>query len=492
MDGYFTKGISNLFTDLGKYLSSLGFANGNVNDKALAFLKDRTGDTGSINNLSYDFMVNEGIPAGNIQDMFSKWLSLKVTTGSNAINDKIRRLNALPIPLLFMPLIDDLSLALGSGSATLTRSTTGTFIDKDDVLLKTAAIDIARFEADGVLIEGPSTNVLIRSEQIDNATWIKVFLSIMQDATIAPDGTTTADKLVEDSTNDTRRIRQPTATITGAGTISAYGKSSGESRFLQIRPEGIGSGKAFANFDLDLGLIGTSSGTSITSSSITPLANGWFRCSISLDDAGTYSPEYYMVTSATSVEREIYLGDGSSGFFLWGAQIEALPFASSYIKSVIASTTRTADKLSIGSNGNFNEPTGSISFTFDIIGDANTDQHFCSVNDGTDDNRHILLRSSDKIRTVVISSSVSQADYSDTSVFPVNETIKLAYTYSTNAFETFRDGVSIGSDTSGTPPTGVTSISLGSNRTGIQQLFGHIKSFRIDDVELTAEQVEVL
>ena len=64
----------------------------------------------------------------------------------------------LPQPLCFMPLSNDLSLSPGVGVATFTRSTTGTYVDKVDGLVKTAAIDAARFEQNGVLIEGGKVN----------------------------------------------------------------------------------------------------------------------------------------------------------------------------------------------------------------------------------------------------------------------------------------------------------------------------------------------
>jgi len=67
----------------------------------------------------------------------------------------------LIIPLLYMPLISDLSLINGTGTPTFTRASSGTFIDRIDGLLKTSANDVARFEADGYLSEGPSTNLTL-------------------------------------------------------------------------------------------------------------------------------------------------------------------------------------------------------------------------------------------------------------------------------------------------------------------------------------------
>ena len=87
---------------------------------------------------------------------------------------------------------------------TFTRSTTGSYYNSAGVL-STAAINAPRFDYDpvtlesvGLLIEESRTNLLTYSEQFDNAVWTKSNASITANAIIAPDGTLTADKLVED------------------------------------------------------------------------------------------------------------------------------------------------------------------------------------------------------------------------------------------------------------------------------------------------------
>ena len=67
------------------------------------------------------------------------------------------------LPLLDIPLKNSLALKQGVGSVVFTRATTGTFIDRYGVL-QTAAIDEARFEKEGLLIEGASTNLLTYSQ----------------------------------------------------------------------------------------------------------------------------------------------------------------------------------------------------------------------------------------------------------------------------------------------------------------------------------------
>lgn len=55
-----------------------------------------------------------------------------------------------------------------------------------------------------------------------------------------------------------------------------------------------------------------------------------------------------------------YVGDGVSGVYLWGGQLENLPFASSYIPTTTASVTRNADDISHPNAGNVSDAQGTV------------------------------------------------------------------------------------------------------------------------------------
>jgi len=126
------------------------------------------------------------------------------------------------------------------GSLTWTRSTTATFVDRYGVV-QTAAIDVERQEAEGWFIEGPSTNLVVRSEEFDNASWLKVGTGtgiapiVTANFAVAPDGTTTADRVQLNSgagatSGDESRLGQ-TITFTGNETFSIYLKSNTAGEF---------------------------------------------------------------------------------------------------------------------------------------------------------------------------------------------------------------------------------------------------------------------
>ena len=156
-------------------------------------------------------------------------------------------------------------------------------------------------------------NLLTYSEQFDNAAWTKNASSVTANAGVAPDGTTTADKLVENSATDFHSVRPTTSvgTIGATETLSVYAKAAERSWFvLQL-----GSNKT-AYFNLSAGTIGTTaSGTTAT---ITALANGWYRCSIAGERVATQGNQIILASADNTAS---YTGDGTSGILIWGAQL---------------------------------------------------------------------------------------------------------------------------------------------------------------------------
>lgn len=228
-----------------------------------------------------------------------------------------------------------------AGSITWTRSTTATYRDRYGVV-QTAAADTPREEAEGWLIEGASTNLALRSEEFDNALWIKARTSISADATNAPDGASTADKLVEDATASATHFTEQTATVSSGATVtlSLYAKAA-ERTWLHVREVNTIDGQFF---DVSNGVLGTAEGAP-SNAKIKALANGWFRCEITVTVPAT--SVNFQIRLASADNTSSYTGDGTSGAFIWGAQVEELPFASSYIPTVASTVTRAADIVSL-------------------------------------------------------------------------------------------------------------------------------------------------
>ncbi|RMH32836.1 MAG: hypothetical protein D6694_15795, partial [Gammaproteobacteria bacterium] len=243
------------------------------------------------------------------------------------------------------------------GLSSYSRASRKTYIDPLTGQVTGAPAGFPAFErmADGgigLLLEGSSTNLLLDSEAFDSANWTKSGLDaatpIIANAIAAPDGSMTADGLKEDAANTWKNIAQGGITANAGETItfSVYLKAGTQSwAGLTIRD---GVSYLHTPFDLANGQVGTVA-TGVTAK-IEAAANGFYRCSVTYTiQTGLTSVLIYVYNSATP---GLYIGTGATAIYVWGAQIEALPFATSYIPTTTTTVTRAVDMLSIPAPGN--------------------------------------------------------------------------------------------------------------------------------------------
>ena len=230
---------------------------------------------------------------------------------------------------------------------TFTRSTTGTYFDNTGVM-QTAATDAPRFDYDpvtlqprGLLIEEARTNLLLRSEEFDNASWQRLEATIYANPSVAPTVGTTADKIIESANFNIHRVIAANTSITSGTTYTAsiFVKSAGNSRLLELRNYN-GVTDVITVFNPDTGLVLSGPGTAVS------VGGGWYRLSQTFTAASTVTSNFvfqcYLNNGAAT-----YLGDGTSGLYIWGAQLEAGSFPTSYIPTGASQVTRAADVASV-------------------------------------------------------------------------------------------------------------------------------------------------
>jgi hypothetical protein len=254
------------------------------------------------------------------------------------------------------PVIGSATLAVTRAGATATRVNSAG-------LIEAVAADTARFDFDpvtleckGLLVEEARTNLCLQSENLAT-TWSNVRSSEAVNVVVAPSGATTADKLVEDATaSNTHFIFQAFTGTAVSHTMSVFAKA-GERSWIRLAAFD-GTSAAGAYFNLSTGAIGTVDG-GITAT-VSAYSNGWFRCAITRTLAASAACEIEIFL-ATGNGGQSYSGDGTSGAYVWGAQIEAGAFATSYILTTSAAVTRNADSALISSVGGFfNATEGSV------------------------------------------------------------------------------------------------------------------------------------
>jgi hypothetical protein len=161
-----------------------------------------------------------------------------------------------------------------------------------------------------------TNNLLSYTTDYSNAFWTKTAITLTQNAGTAPDGTNTANKITETAVSSGHWLK--TASTLTAGltyTVSGYFKAA-ERQYAVLIDDDAGVHTAF--FNLSTGTLVSQSG--YTSTSITSVGNGWYRCSATRN-AATVVSNYYWATSSNGSTYN-YLGDGTSGIFTWGFQFE--------------------------------------------------------------------------------------------------------------------------------------------------------------------------
>lgn len=302
-------------------------------------------------------------------------------------------------------------------------------------LIEFAAANVPRFNWDEgdscpkLLVEPSRENLFLRSEQFNNAAWLKTVSGagvapiVTANAATAPDGTTTADRVQFDAggvLSTDRSILSQSVTLSAADhTQTFYLKSN----------SGAGSQEVAIYAD------------SNTRTSETITENSWTRVEF----------------TRTSFGGGVGWGIAAQGNFdqtldllVWGAQLEEGSYATSYIKTEATTQTRAADVIS---------QTGLASLIGDSEGTLyceaewfdNTATRGISINDGSFNNTVYIgvNGGTNFFQSQVRLSGSIQSNISNSDSVVQNQIYKLASCYSTNDFVLYIDGFQIGTDTSG-------------------------------------------
>lgn len=238
--------------------------------------------------------------------------------------------------------------------ATAYTPTTDKPITKYQPVLQTAASGAARFdhnpvtgESLGLLIEEQRTNLFTYGQGFDNAAWTKTDATVVSGAAVAPDGVATAFKLIPNAVSTAyHRISQAYSAANNTGyTFSIYAKAV-EYSLLLISSGGSGLTSAGGSGADQTAVVDLANGNVLNNKygvKVSHVGNGWYRCAISFTTDGDGGGIVPYVGVANSATPSAYTGDGYSGIYIWGAQLEAGAFPTSYVPTTTAAVTRAAD-----------------------------------------------------------------------------------------------------------------------------------------------------
>ena len=385
---------------------------------------------------------------------------------------------------------------------TLTRASSATFLGSNG-LIQTVTNDAPRIEynADGtvkgLLIEEARTNLVTNSNDFTAGSWTRQDVSIASNVSgvTAPDGSETVDKIIPNSTSSQHRVWDGVSSTAVGETYSVYAKSAGYDYVWLGYYEGSVYGYAIVN--LTNGVV-TASNTA--NYSVEALTNGFYRISVTKTASGT-NPRYISISPSptasptlASNNAPLYSGDGTSGIYVWGAQLEAGSFPTSYIPTTGATATRARDLARIlVTDFGYNKDAGSLVLDVEtpltdqlmILAWFNTTAHYNQrgfvKEDGSGSSGNMFTSSAyDGSGTVLQLPNVGV----------VSETTKLGLSYKDNEVAV-RDG---GTVTSGTGRfTSPTQLYIGGrNHAGGYQSQCWIKSIKYYPRKLTDAQLQEL
>jgi len=330
-------------------------------------------------------------------------------------------------------------IGFNNGSGSVINSISAIEINQKNL----ARIDYLDDAKGALLTEPQSTNLISYSEDFSNSYWDKVGASVTSGFSApSADSPLGASKLVEDTSTGNHRVEKGfSITNNEAHTFSVIAKA-GEKSFIQLRSNQT-AGNTY--FNLSNGTIGTDSSTS---SSIELIGDGWYRCSVSGVSISTANTIFIYLADADNSNS--YTGDGTSGVYIFGAQLEQQSFATSYIPTDSSTVTRNQDEVNNGGNVNsFGSEEGVLYVEVATLSDS-VNGKYISIGDGSLSN-YVYLRitgSLNQIKMGVIKGGSTQAS-KEFVVSDLTQFNKLAVRYSQDLFKFYVNGALIFTDTNG-------------------------------------------
>ena len=378
------------------------------------------------------------------------------------------------------------------GDMDVVRATTATRVNASGLIESVAnnvpRLDYLNASCPSILVEPQRTNVQISSEDFSNATYTNIGVSVTTNAIVAPDGTITADKLVEDTSNGfhTSDIIH-SGRSAGDHTVSVFVKAAERTKF-QI----LGFLTLTGNVDFDL-----TAGTATTvapakNGKIENYGNGWYRCSATFGDlTGLNAQTLFNILNNSGSNS--YTGTSGSGLYLWGAQVELGSYSTSYIKTISSTVTRNVDLISETGISSLIGQTEGVLFVESAALFNDLTPRLLSLSNGTTTNRIFINYSatSNTIGLTVVSAGITILNINYL-VSNTTQFAKIAVRYSnTLGYSLWVNGVNRGSNALVTIPASMSRLGF-DNGAGGTFFYSKIKQLQLYKIALSDTEMATL
>jgi hypothetical protein len=344
----------------------------------------------------------------------------------------------------------------GNGDFTVTRATTATRTNSSGLIESTPIneprLDYSLGSCPNILLEPQRTNLALRSEEFDNAiSWIKLNGStITTNTTTAPNGTLTADTYQASNLAFGGILRQTPTILSATSYTFSFHVKKNNYRYVGIRFNTSANGQRFPNYDFDTDTLNKQGVTCDLSRVLLP--NGWVRLILTFTSTTTIGSCDIAITTANGDTSTAL--SGTEKIEVWGAQLEAGAYATSYIPTTSASVTRNADVISRGNiftNGLITASGGTWFVDFrnnrSLVRDASTNGLFLS--DATFLSFGLRIKTYAPNNRLAISKVVAGTE---TPIYTTTtDAVKLAIKWNATTADLFVNGVKVVAATAFTP-----------------------------------------
>ena len=193
------------------------------------------------------------------------------------------------------------------------------------------------------VLNGTGTNLVLRSQALATSPWSASNLTVTNNSSTAPDGTSTATLLVPTVTNATHLNTQVSSTSVTANsiyTLSFYVKAAGYTAVTVANFP-----NAYLHYDLT-NVVTSTLGTGWGAATITSVGSGWYRCTATSGVGQNWGTIYFGVDNAFVASGNSgftsFAGDGTSGVYFWGVQLEQGTVANTYVPTTTTTIFGTA------------------------------------------------------------------------------------------------------------------------------------------------------
>jgi len=356
----------------------------------------------------------------------------------------------------------------------------------EDVATNIPRIDYTDSTA-SILLEPQSTNLIKNSEDFSDASWTKSNSTITANNILSPDGLLTADLLVDNSSNTFHRVQVSQSVTSGLYYSQSIFVKKGTNRYFYLGTNNF-SFWDFTFFDLENNVaVNTPLGVT---TKVVVLGNGWVKLTATKLANATNFFNFAFGTSDTTTTS--YLGDSSGKVHIWGAQLETLSHATSYIPTSGAIATRLADSVTgAGDASTFNSTEGVLYFEMAALANDGTTRRL-AISDGGNNNRVSIGYGTPSNSIQFLIQSLGAISVNQTfTLTDVTQLSKVAFKYKENDCSFWIDGVKVGTDTVASMPTGLNQLLFGQGDTS-RPIIGKVKSLITFDTALTDAELECL